>query len=510
MTNKVILVQPENGLNGAIYAPLGLLSLAAYVRKDFDVEIVDLRFGSVDQLCEAVKKTKPIAVGFSMLTGSCILQIIKASRKIKQASPDTKIIAGGIHPTFFPEQTLEHPLIDFVIVNEGERTLKSLLKALNEKSSLAGIKNLGWKENGQVRINKISEEFLDMNELPMPAWDLIPVEHYVKSLSHNSGERILNFYTSKGCPFPCSFCYNLNFNRQKWRAKAAQKAFEEMEFLNKNYGINYFVIHDDNFVVDKNRALEFAGLIKKKGLKIKYSIDARVDYFDFNFLKELKESGLCELRVGCESGSNRVLKEVIQKGITAEQTIKAIEIAKSLDLKLMLSFVIGWPTETVAERQQTIDLILKLQKIYNKAAIYPLWIYIPYAGTILFEKAVTLGFKPPQSLGGWGSYFWGRAYLPWIKNQKEYEIIHELSPFAWYSKKLNSLTDRTLKNIVRHTLIKLFRVAVLFRFKNNLWRWPIEAYVIAWLKKSMQLSAKKYDKFLTGAISKSKIESTYS
>lgn len=503
---KVILVQPENGLNEASYAPLGLISLAAYVRDGFDVEIVDLRFSSIDELCNLVRKTNPLAVGFSMLTGSCILQVIEASQKIKNINENIKIIVGGIHPTFFPEQTLEHPLIDFVVINEGEETLKLLLKALDNGSSFGEIENLGWKDKNQIKINKSSENFLDINKLPQPAWDLIPIERYVKALSHNPGEKVIDFYTSKGCPFPCGFCYNLFFNKKKWRAKTAQKAFEELLFLHKNYGINYFVIHDDNFVVDRSRALEFARLIKNSKIKIKYSIDARVDYFNFNFLKELKESGLCELRVGCESGSNRVLKDVIQKGITAEQTVKAVEVAKSLDLKLMLSFVIGWPTETISERQETINLILKLQKIYNKAAVYPLWIYIPYAGTVLFKKATDLGFKPPQSLEEWGGYFWGRAHLPWIKNNREYEIIHDLSPFAWYSKKLNSLTNKSAKNIVRHLLIKMFRILVILRFKNNFWRWPIESFFIAWLKRSMQLSVKKYDKFLAGLNPKGKLK----
>lgn len=491
---KIILVQPENGLNEATYVPLGLISLATYIRENFDVQIVDLRFNSVDKLCDLIRETRPLAVGFSMLTGSCILQIIKISQKIKDIDQNIKIIVGGIHPTFFPEQTLAHQLIDFVVINEGEKTLKLLLEALENGLPLAEIENLGWKENGQIKINKTSENFLDLNELPQPAWDLINVEQYVKSLSRNPKERVIDFYTSKGCPFPCSFCYNLFFNKKKWRAKTAKKAFEELEFLHKNYGINYFIIHDDNFVVDRNRALEFVRLIKEKNLKIKFSIDARVDYFNYDFLKELKNGGLCELRVGCESGSNRVLREIIQKGITAEQTIKAVETAKSLDLKLMLSFVIGWPTETISERQETIDLILKLQKIYDNVAVYPLWIYIPYPGTNLFKKSIDFGFEAPQTMEEWGSYFWGKARLPWIKNQREYEIIHELSPLAWYNKKLGSLTDKSFQNVIRHLSIKIFRTIVIFRFRNNFWRWPIEARIIAWLKNLFQLLAKNIKK----------------
>jgi len=484
---KIILVQPENGLNETAYVPLGLISLGAYIRNNFEVEIVDLRFNAVSDLYNLVRTVKPLAVGFSMLTGSCILQILEASRKIKEINLKIKIIVGGIHPTFFPEQTASHSLVDFAIINEGEKTLLDLLLALAENRDVSSVRGLAWKNaDGKVKINEPNEDFINMDLLPMPAWDLIDVNRYIKKLSKNPGEKVIDFYTSKGCPFPCGFCYNLRFNKRRWRARSAERAAVEMEMLHRTYGINYFIIHDDNFVTDKDRALKFAKLIQEKGLNVKYSVDSRIDYFEYDFLKKLKESGLCEIRVGCESGSNRILKEIIQKGITVEQAVKAIEIARSLDLKLILSFVIGWPTETIIERQETINLILKLQKMHKKTAIYPLWIYIPYAGTPLFDKAVEMGFKSPRSLEEWGNYFWGRSHIPWLANPREYEIIHELSSFAWYNKKLSDLKNRSAANIIRHGLIKIFRPLILFRFRHNFWRITVDAEIIIFLKKLAQ------------------------
>jgi len=489
---KVILIQPENGLNETAYVPLGLISLGAYIRKDFEVKIIDLRIDSAASLYNLVRNFKPLAVGFSMLTGSCILQILEASRKIKELDPGIKIIVGGIHPTFFPEQTASNPVIDFVVINEGEKTFLDLLAALAANRDISSVKGLAWKSGqGKININEPAGDFLDMDLLPMPAWDLIDVNRYIKKLSKNPSERVIDFYTSKGCPWPCSFCYNLRFNRRQWRARSAERAASEMEMLHNTYGVNYFIIHDDNFVVDKNRALKFAELIKEKGLNIKYSVDSRIDYFEYDFLRKLKASGLDELRVGCESGSNRVLREIIQKGITVEETVKAVEIAKSLDLKLILSFVIGWPTETIAERQETIDLIMRLQAMHKKTAVYPLWIYIPYAGTTLFDKAVAMGFKSPQSLEEWGNYFWGKAHIPWLANPREYEIIHELSPFAWYNKNLVDLKNKSVANIIRHCLIKIFRPMVLFRFKHNFWKFSADAELIIFLKKLAQSVLKK-------------------
>jgi radical SAM superfamily enzyme YgiQ (UPF0313 family) len=333
----------------------------------------------------------------------------------------------------------------------------------------------------------------------MPAWDLIDVERYVKILSNApddwvaggepSSRRVLNMYSSKGCPFPCSFCYNLFFNRRQWRSRNAENTVAELEMLNKKYGINYFIVHDDNFVVNKKRSLKIAELINAKGMNIKYSIDARIDAFDYEFLKKLKESGMCEIRVGCESGSNRVLNEIIQKRITKEQTLKAVEVAKDLDLKLILSFVIGWPTETVAERQETIDLVLQIQKINPKAAIYPLWVYIPYPGTNLFHQAVQLGFKEPQDLQSWGNYFWGKAHIPWLANPREYEIIHELSPLLWYNKTWKMIGKRSPKNVMKFIFMKSVRPILLPRFKYNFWRFPIDANMIIWLKNRVKRAA---------------------
>jgi len=491
---KIILVQPKNELNEATYVPLGLISLAAFIRKDFDVKIIDLRFESLDFLYDQIKELKPISVGFSMLTGSCIKQIIEASREIKKKYPNVQTVVGGIHPTFFPEQTLENSFIDFVIVREGEKTLLELLRAIENKLSFKKVSNLCWKdEKGQIRVNEYSENFLCLDDLPVPAWDLIDVERYVKKLSNApdewvvSGEsmprRVINMYTCKGCPFSCSFCYNLNFNKRKWRAKSPKLAVDEMEMLYRKYKINYFIIHDDNFVINRSRAIKIAELIRERGMKIQFSIDSRIDFFDYEFFKKMKKGGLCEVRVGCESGSNRILKDVIQKGITKEQTIKAIGVARDLNLKLLLSFVIGWPTETVSERQDTINLVLKLQKIYPKAAVYPLWIYLPYPGTTLFDLAVKMGFKQPVTLAGWGSYFWGKANIPWLENPREYELIHELSRFVWYNKTWDKLPKRSPRAVLKFAFIKFFRPLLLYRFENNFWKFPVDAEMLVGIKR---------------------------
>ncbi|HPL95296.1 MAG TPA: radical SAM protein [bacterium] len=482
--HKVILVQPKNNALETTYAPLGLLSLAAYIRSEFEVKIIDLRFTTTNELYQLIKDWQPLAVGFSMLTGSAITQIIEVSQFIKENYPEIKTIVGGIHPTFFPQQTLANQYLDFVVINEGEKVMLDLLKSLVGDQNFSNINNLCWKDkNHEIHCNQLNDNFLNLNDLPMPAWDLIDVTRYVKNLSTNPGEYVIDFYTSKGCPFPCSFCYNLNFNKRQWRARSAERAVAELEYLFNQYHINYFIIHDDNFVVDRERALKFAELILAKGLKVKYSVDARVDFFDYNFLQTLKESGLCELRVGCESGSNRLLKEIIDKQITVEQIIRAVEIAKSLDLKVLLSFVIAWPTETIKERQATINLILKLLSLHPGAWIYPLWIYIPYPGTTLFNKATELGFQAPENLESWGNYFWSKAHLPWLNKPKEYELIHDLSPFAWYQRPWSGLKNKSIKSTLKFVFIKFFRQFVLFRFKHNFWLFPYEVKLAINLKK---------------------------
>lgn len=391
----VILIQPRTERKEVIYAPLGLLSLAAYLRSEYEVAIIDFRMHrDYKRVLSKLLERKPLAIGITAFTGGQILNGLEISKYIKKIKSDIPVIWGGIHATMLPKQTLANPYIDIVVKNEGEITLYETLRSIEDGSRLSGVAGIAYKKNGEIFENP-NKQFLDMDQLSIPAWDLIDLEPYILGLSTDNKDRPINISTSRGCPYQCTFCYNANFNKCKWRCKNASSVISELRYLINRYKVNRIIFHDDNFATDKKRALQIAKEIKEEGLNIKWSVTLRVDDSDKRFLSELMDAGLHQLRIGIESGCQMIL-DMLQKDFTLEQILDSANILKKLGLDTLYSFVIGWPNETRKERKETINLIFRLLKINPLAYIYSLRIYTPYPGTKLYEEAQKLGFVAPQ------------------------------------------------------------------------------------------------------------------
>lgn len=445
----IVLVQPKNSKHDVAYAPLGLLSLAAWLRDKYYVRIIDLRYDDEAVLWDAIYVGKPLAVGFSVLTGEGIKDVVRICKRIKERFPDVATVLGGVHPTILPEQTLENPYVDWIVTGDGEEALKELMWLVKK-----GTRGIDHIRRGKK---------VDLDKLPFPAWHLIDVERYNKRIGG------LNIYTSKGCPFPCTFCHNTIHN-PKWRGMSAERVVRDVKRLKYTYGIEHFIIHDDNFVVDKKRALDIAEGLEELG--VSWSINIRIDSISEEFLRGLMKGGLNEVRIGCESGNDRVLTKVVRKSIHSRDIVQAVHTCSRLRLRTLLSFVIGWPTETRDERQSTISLVQLLCNSCRKVSVYPLWIYNPYPGTSLFKKAIDLGFMSPRTLEEWGEFNWGTAHIPWIDKPEEYELIHKMSRVAHYNR--------------RNPIRVLFRWITKWRMRHNYWKWGLDVRFILWCMRVYQ------------------------
>lgn len=479
----VILIQPKTEKKEFVYAPLGLLHLAAYLRSEYEVAIIDFRIQkSYKEILSELLERKPVAIGITAFTGGQILNGLEISEYIKKTRLDIPVIWGGIHATMFPKQTLANPYIDIVVKNEGEITLYETLHSIQNGSELNKVAGIAYKEDSRVFENS-DRQFLDMDKLPIPTWDLIDLKPYISNLSIDTMDRPINISTSRGCPYRCTFCYNANFNRSKWRCKNALLVIEELKYLTDRHKVNRIIFHDDNFATDKKRALEIAKRIKQERLNIKWSVTLRIDDVDKRFLLELIEAGMHQLRVGIESGSQRILN-MLKKDITVEQIIDSAKILNELDLDVLYSFVIGWPYETEDDRNRTVNLIFKLLKINPLAHIFPLWIYTPYPGTKLYEEARKLGFDTPRSLEEWGNFNWEVANIPWVKDIATVRAMQVLSNFAFYSRSINNLfvgyQSRRVhfKIIIRRIGTLLISWWARFRFKKNFWIFPYEQFIL--------------------------------
>lgn len=414
---EIILFRPNASHRLLKRSPLGLVYIATpLVQQGWTVEIIDQ--GISADWREKLKKAlgpETVCAGVSVMTGSAIAAGLEFSRFVRENS-NIPVVWGGIHPSLLPEQTLRNPFVDAVVIGEGEKKFAELAACYKAGGSPEQVKGIGFKKNGAIVFTPEAEP-LKMDELPLPDFSLIDIEYYIReSKSLFDGRRCLDLNVDRGCPYRCAFCYNIKFNRRRWRAMSAGRLLEIIETFKARYQLGAVNFVSDNFFVDKERAAAVCrGLVERK-LDIKWHSDIRIDTFlqyDAAGLELIRKSGCDTLTFGVESGADPVLKQ-IDKDITVAQVLEAHKRVVAAGFKANYHFMLGFPEETRADILETLKTAAILTRDRN-TNVYGPAMYIPYPGTPLFDKCVQLGFVAPERLEDWSAFDWEEtSKLPWF------------------------------------------------------------------------------------------------
>jgi radical SAM superfamily enzyme YgiQ (UPF0313 family) len=397
MKPRILLIQPKasSRLTGkGISPPLGLMSIAAVLMaNNFEVEIYD-RNVSKDGVKNRIDKFSPSIVGVSCITGPMILDDIQVAKTIREELGDeVTIVWGGVHPTLLPEQTLESPWVDIVVMGEGEYSFLELVQSLEKNKPLRDISGIAFKKNGSIRVNP-PRPLIDLNELPIPAWELVDTKIYMAN--SRAGRKSLSMYTSKGCPFKCSFCYNAKFNLGVWRGRDAKLVMEEIDLLASQYGIKGILFVDDDFCGKPKRAYEILDEVSR-GYDLNLYFYTRVDYLKEELLEKLSKNRGNHLYIGIESGSPKML-DLLRKGFDIDGVRRACRLCEEYGISTTLFFMIGLPNERDEDLEKTVNLANELPAMitmFNR--------YVPYPGSELFNYCVQNRlFEPPSTLEEWG------------------------------------------------------------------------------------------------------------
>lgn len=461
--SDIVMVMPVEGFwikfRKGNHLPASLLAAATLLDKEgYDVKIIDQRvdLNWEGNLKKELKK-RPLLVGVTSMTGPQIIHALNISRIVKQY--EIPVVWGGVHPSLLPQQTLENENIDIVVQGEGEITLLELVKALEKEKSLDGIKGVWYKDGTKIKSNEM-RPFLDLNELPDLPYHLVNVDDYI---SNFYGYKLLSFFSSRGCPYGCRFCYNTVYNQRKWRALTAEKTINRIASLIDRFNIEGVWFRDDNFFVDRKRVIDILEGIKDFDI-VWGTSGARIDLlstFDNNFIDLMNKSGCKFLFIGVESGSDRILK-LIGKGTTVEQIINTNLKLRRLNAIQRCNFMIGLPTETIDDLSKTVSLSLKLLKDNKNAIVSQFQIFTPYPGTYLFDFAVKHGFEPPNDLEGWPQFRFEASNIPWT-DDKTKNLLRMLAFTSWFiDDKPEGLAESKLIKIAS----KLYRPIARYRFKN--------------------------------------------
>ena len=407
--------------------PWALLYLASVlVQRGIDVDIVDETCtpDCAERVEALLKAKRPIAVGITSMTGEQIRHGLGFARQVR-ASSNAAIVWGGIHPSLLPEQTVQHPLADYVVAGEGEYAFADLVECLARNGDPGDIPGVFMKRGNGVHGQR-PETFVDLAALPEIPFDLIDVERYICRRPDLGAERYFEVCTSRGCPHHCGFCYIESVHGSQWRPMAAEAAVDHVKNIVKRFHVDAILFREDNFFVQRKRAEAIAQRLIDENVNVKWAASCRINYFTRyspEFIELLRRSGCVLLTFGVESGSNRVL-EFIRKDITLPMIQEAARKMKQSGIRGTYHFMGGFPSETEPEFLLTCRLIDTLMKIAPETVVREMSIFAPYPGVGLIPECTKRGYVEPDTLDAWVGMDWSNPSRPWL-TQNQSRLISD-------------------------------------------------------------------------------------
>lgn len=403
----VLLVYPSYSYPKK-WPPIGLGYIASVLKvAGYSVDILDMSVlgMSHEDLENHIRQTKPKLVGISFMTNQ-FQEAVNVSKIVKDIDKNIPVIVGGPHVSALPEEILAHESVDIAVRGEGEVTILELANCFlgSEKFELSAINGIAYKKEGQVHLTQRRELIQDLDSIPSPAWHLLPIKKYsVPATGGDVKESVFAIISSRGCPNRCIFCDSHTVFGRKFRARSAQNIFDELVYLNKNFGATQFDFVDDTITVNKNRIYQLCDLILSSNNKFKWMCNARVNTVNEDLLKLMKSAGCVRVEFGVESGDPKVLKK-IKKAVTIEQIKNAHAMARKAGLSIGSFVMVGNLGEDFSSVTKTKVLLEQIDTDDVFIAIAT-----PFPGTELYEIAKNHSWLLSTD---WSKYVTSPTHLP--------------------------------------------------------------------------------------------------
>lgn len=391
-----------------VWPQCSLAQLAALVSPDYSVAAIDAIAERMtwDEFEAKVREHSP-KYYLTQVTAPTLTNDMRGVMMAKSVGAAT--MAFGTHVTPMPMETMrDFPALDFILRGEPELTFRELVDVLDGagerqpawaqdlfraadaewapgRTDLAAIKGLVWRAGGETRQNPDRPFVADLNALPLPMYELLPLNSYRMPLMKGPFCFVV---TSRGCPAGCKYCIKHVTYQWSVRLLTPERIFEEIKVL-YDRGIKNIHMYADLFTVNREQVIGLCKLIVDSGIKIRWTCNSRVDYVDEEMLTMMGKAGCWMISWGIESGNEAVLKKAA-KGANPAKAIQALTWARNAGIKNWGYFIIGLPGETVATIRETIDLAKSLPlelALFHVAA--------PYPGTPFFFEVVKNGWFRP-------------------------------------------------------------------------------------------------------------------
>ena len=404
---NIVLITPNRkyqkgniwGSLNPVTPPQGIGRLCSMLEANgFDPIIIDafaLRLNIQEILDKIPADTDIIGITASTVEIKPALGIAHAAM---ERFPKAQVVMGGVHCTLFHDSLVENGDCHMVVRGEGERALLSLANNAKKES----IKNLTWKQpQGQVVVNPMEDDFIVLDDMPIPAYHKLPMDRYHAALGAAKSPKSIGLVTSRGCPGKCTFCYS-GMHGDIIRTESAEKVVDHIMFLKSKYGIMDIAFYDDTFTSIPKRVDMICELLLERKVNITWSCMARVDTVKQDSLKLMKRAGCHQICFGFESPDEKVLK-AINKKTNMQMAERAIKWTRGAGIDVRGAFMIGNPGESEATIKKTIE--------YSKQAGLDFAVFnvtTPFPGTEMERWASENGYITTRD---WDKYDLAHAVM---------------------------------------------------------------------------------------------------
>jgi len=331
---------------------------------------------------------------------------------IKEVQPEVITILGGQMVTYSPELVIKKTNADFCIAGEGEVALLKLINHIEEGKDYSNIPGLIFKVKNQIICNGKGET-LPIEKSPIPNWDDFPMDYFMYASPRPIAwwdlrpKRVITWLLSRGCPMKCNFCVS----GSKPRYKSIDQALNELQIIVDRFDPDYIIFVDNLFTFNKKYTQKLCKSFIERKFRFKFSATSHASILDLDLLKIMREAGCEAIFYGLECANNKILK-FMNKGITVEQMLKAIEITKEAGILPLVSIIFGQPEETINDFFNSLRItstcINPENPSPNIASIMPL---LTFPGTQIYKYARESGF-----------FFSDEEYLK--KYGRDFQIIY--------------------------------------------------------------------------------------
>lgn len=366
--------------------PIGLMALAAYLRRKFDLDIrlVNQRLENCTpaELIRRAAEFDADIVGISCLTTSAH-HLPGLTQGMRQALPKALILLGGPYASSSGVEALKATHVDAAIAGEGELAFEQVIQAWLDGGDFSHVPGLIWRHpDGGVITNPGMIPYVeDLDSLPMPAYDLIDLPAYWRrqSIAPVVRRKYVSLVSSRGCPYRCVWCHNI-FGKSI-RMHSPERIVEEIAQHKRTYGVDEFEFLDDNFNFNSDRVIRFTELLQRQNIKVKLAFPTAVrgDIVTQEVVDALTDAGMYFCGFSLESGSPRI-QEYTCKRLNIPRFLKGVEMTAAKRVYVQGFCMMGFPTETEEELRQTIDVACHSQ--FHTASFFTV---TPFPGTPLYD-----------------------------------------------------------------------------------------------------------------------------